>query len=479
MPQHPFEPKSVPGHVPELSPELSPELAAGDPVAWTRALVRIPSVNPSLEATGTGEGAVADLVAQALEVWGFEVTCVKAADGPATPPLRRPSVVGWDRSAGAAAPTVLLCGHLDTVGVEGMQVSPYGDERQDDTLHVDETGRSTTPEVLKGRGSADMKSGVAAILHAAAQHRRRSAVGRPAVNLVVALTADEEHASRGLEALLSRGLLSGAGGGATVDFAIVCEPTSLALAPANKGFLWVTVRAHGRAAHGSRPEIGRDAIRQIGRFLAALDALDETPNGSFARAFPAHPLLGDGSLHAGTIRGGVAPSVYPEAAEVELEVRLLPGDTPERWLAALAELARTVEAAHPDVPLTLEPGLVRPGADLDVAHPGVAGLWAALEAEGIPPRIEPMTAWVESAWLMEAGIPALCFGPGSIAQAHTVDEWVSVHEIRSAARVLDGFLQAGGGLTGAGGAAGASRPSGASSPANTSDFEPSHPSDAP
>lgn len=437
-------PAALPG------PALDPALQAGDPVAWTRTLVGIPSVNPSLEAGGGGEGEVAALVAQALRGWGFEVEEIMAEPGPATvteplsAPVPRPSVVARCFQSGPRAPTVLLCGHLDTVGIAGMQVPPFG------------ATSSAQPQRLWGRGAADMKSGVAAILYAAARYAARCAespdAGSPpastpaAVNLVVALTADEEHASIGLEALLAGGSLAGPGG-SKVDFAVVCEPTSLALAPANKGFLWVTVEAQGRAAHGSRPEIGRDAIRQLARFIAALDALDAPPHPA-AHPHPAapphpaaHPLLGDGSFHMGTIQGGAAPSVYPEHASLELEVRLLPNDTPARWVSALRGLAEQVERHSPGIPLTLTPGLFRPGANLSVDHPWVGRLAEALAAEEVPVRIEPMTAWVESAWLMEAGIPALCFGPGSIAQAHTADEWVDVDEIVIAARVLDAFLR--------------------------------------
>jgi acetylornithine deacetylase len=279
-----------------------------------------------------------------------------------------------------------------------------------------------------------MKSGVAAILSAAAAvaHMDTPFPGR----LVIALTADEEHASLGLQDLIE--------GGLAVDAAIVTEPTSLTMAPANKGFLWMTLRAEGKAAHGSRPELGRDAIRGLARAIVALDALDDAGRGSLTGGgMPPHILLGRASLHAGTIRGGEAPSVYPAHAEVTLEARLLPGDDPQTVLEEVRTALRVVEASSQGIRLSLEQGMFRPAAALSLDTPLVKGLEASLEACGVEPRVAPMTAWVESAWLMQMGIPALCFGPGSIAQAHTDDESVAEDEIRKAAEVLTHLIVSG------------------------------------
>ncbi len=385
-------------------PEDRGHLEAGDPVAWTRALVAVPSVNPELEEGGSGEAAVAELVEPFLRSWGFEVERHEP----------RPGRVSLVARLGNSAPVLALCGHLDTVGAAGMTIPPF------------QPGAPGGARI-QGRGSADMKSGVAAALAAAAAVARNGGPRRGSLALV--LTADEEHASIGLEALLA--------GGLRADGVIVTEPTELAVAPANRGFVWVEVRGRGRAAHGSRPEVGRDAIRQVGRFLAALDALDGRGGelrirGGVAR----HPLLGAESLHAGTIEGGEAPSVYPAECRLVLEARILPGRAPEEVVDEVASLAREVENRHPGVPLEVTGGLARPGADLPDDAPLLTALRRALEAAGVPRRTEGMTAWVESAWFVEAGIPALCFGPGSIARAHTADEWVAVDEIEAAARVL-------------------------------------------
>jgi acetylornithine deacetylase len=386
------------------------DLRCGDPVVWTRLLVAIPSVNPSLDAHGEGEARVADAILPFLEQWGFQVERREPVPG-------RVSLVA---RFGSEAPTLLLCGHLDTVGVSEMIIPPFEPRR--------EAGR------IWGRGSADMKSGVAVILSVAASASRQGCP--PSGSLMLVLTADEEWASLGLEDLLKDGL--------TADAAIVTEPTSLSMAPANKGFLWMTVRARGKAAHGSRPELGRDAIRGLARFVAALDALDEGGDGPLkGGGMPRHILLGSASLHAGTIRGGESPSVYPAQAEVTLEARLLPGDDPQGILAEVRGVMEAVQESSSGVTFSLEPGMFRPAAALSLESPLIQGLEASLERCGVEPRVEPMTAWVESSWLMEAGIPALCFVPGSIADAHTVDESVSEEEIRKAAQVLQDLVCSG------------------------------------
>lgn len=396
---------------PEDQASSEADLSSGDPIAWARLLVSINSVNPSLESSGAGEAAVADAILPYLVRWGFQVDRREPA----------PGRVSLFATLGSGAPRLLLCGHLDTVGVRGMVVPPF------------DPGQ--VPGRIQGRGSADMKGGVAVILAAAAAwaHLDRPPEG----SLALALTADEEYASLGLRDLLSQNLRA--------DAAIVTEPTSLAMAPANKGFLWMTVRAQGKAAHGSRPDLGRDAIRGLARALVALDALDDAGNGPLLLGTEdSHILLGHASLHAGTIQGGEAPSVYPATAEVTLEARLLPGHDPQAMVGRVRQVLQRVELENPNVRLSLEPGMFRPGAALSPDCPLVRGMQRALEACDVEPRVAPMTAWVESAWLMEAGIPSLCFGPGSIADAHTDDESVSEEEIRKAAQVLIHLTVSGG-----------------------------------
>ncbi len=371
----------------------------GDPHALAQALVSIPSVNPDLEPDGAGEEEIAAFCAELLDSWGLDVTVTDAVPG-------RPNLVAHLPGDG---PTLLLNGHLDTVGVHGMSIDPFA---------ADIVGGR-----LRGRGSCDMKGGVAALMaatHALLQHPRR----RP--GLIVALTADEENASVGMASLVKAGVQA--------DLAVVCEPTELAIMPAHKGFIWMEASFRGHAAHGSRPDIGVDAIRHAALYLAALD--------DHARALteaPPHPLLGYGSFHAGTIRGGHAASVYPEACTLVLERRTLPGEdhaeAVKSFRDALARLAETEPSLVADLGVVLE----RPGTEVPIGAPLVQGLSAALRDEGRPARIEGMTAWVDAAYLNEVGIPAVCFGPGSIEQAHTADEWVELEEITACVDVLTRF----------------------------------------
>ena len=373
----------------------------GDPVALAAWLVSIPSVNPALEKDGAGEAAIAQACAELLEGWGLEATITEPATG-------RPNVVGRLEGQG---PTILLNGHLDTVGVAGMTIDPF---------EVSFDGNR-----MYGRGSCDMKAGDAALLATA----YRLAKEGPRPNLVVALTSDEEHASVGMADLVSAG-------GPDADLAIVCEPTNLSVMPAHKGFVWIRALFRGLAAHGSRPDIGVDAIRHAALYLSALDSY-----GRELKSRAAHPLLEYGSVHAGKIQGGTAESVYPDECELLLERRTLPGETPETVVNEFQSVLDMVTANEPTMEACLTMTLERPGTEVALSHPLVTGLLRSGEAFEVEPVVEGMTAWVDAAFLNETGIPAVCYGPGSIEQAHTDDEWVDIRQIHSCANVLEHFVR--------------------------------------
>ena len=373
----------------------------GDPVALAAWLVSIPSVNPALEKDGAGEAAIAQACAELLEGWGLEATITEPATG-------RPNVVGRLEGQG---PTILLNGHLDTVGVAGMTIDPF---------EVSFDGNR-----MYGRGSCDMKAGDAALLATA----YRLAKEGPRPNLVVALTSDEEHASVGMADLVSEG-------GPDAGLAIVCEPTNLSVMPAHKGFVWIRALFRGLAAHGSRPDIGVDAIRHAALYLSALDSY-----GRELKSRAAHPLLEYGSVHAGKIQGGTAESVYPDECELLLERRTLPGETPETVVNEFQSVLDMVTANEPTMEACLTMTLERPGTEVALSHPLVTGLLRSGEAFEVEPVVEGMTAWVDAAFLNETGIPAVCYGPGSIEQAHTDDEWVDIRQIHSCANVLEHFVR--------------------------------------
>lgn len=370
-------------------------IARGDAVALARALVRIDSRNPTLVPASPGEGEVARVLASVLDEWGFSVKLQDAAPG-------RPNVVA--RIGPSDAPALMLNGHLDVVGVEGMSHDPFGADVRDGRLY--------------GRGSADMKAGIAAMCAAATTVTRQSKA-----QIVITAVADEEYESLGLRALLASGV--------TADAAIVTEPTRLAICPAHRGFAWMDVTLTGRAAHGSRYDLGVDAITHAALLLAELDALEQTRPGG-----PVHPLLGRASLHASTIQGGVGMSTYPERCELAIERRTLPGESADAALREVTEACARVKARRPEFTAEVRLRTAQRPSDVPVDAPVVERLRAALEAEGMKVRVEGLSAWTDAALLNEAGIPAVCFGPGDISLAHAAEEFVPVAEIEQCTRVL-------------------------------------------
>lgn len=374
-------------------------LPPGDAVALARALIAIDSRNPTLVPGAPGEGEAARLLATTLQQWGFDVELTEAAPG-------RPNVVG---RIGSGEHTLLLAGHLDTVGVEAMIHAPF-DARVDD-------GR------IYGRGSTDMKSGVAAMC-AAAVRSADSARCR----VIVAAVCDEEYESLGMRALVASGL--------TADAAILTEPTRLTIAPAHRGFVWLTVRFRGKAAHGSRYDIGVDAIRHAGLFLAELEVLDA---GDLTRS--THPLLGRASVHASTIAGGEGFSTYPGECVLRIERRTLPGESAEEVTNEVYEMLARVNQRTAGLDASVELMTAQSPSEVSENEAIVRALGSALESERLPVRIAGMSAWTDAAILNDAGIPAICFGPGDIGMAHAAEEFVEISEIQQATAVLERLVR--------------------------------------
>jgi acetylornithine deacetylase len=270
---------------------------------------------------------------------------------------------------------------------------------------------------LYGRGAYDMKAGLAAALIAC----REAAALDLAGDVIVAAVADEEHASLGIQEVLAS---------VGADGAIVTEPTELQLVVAHKGFVWSEVEVSGRAAHGSRPHLGVDAIVKAGPILAALGALDEELEKR------THPLLGRPSVHASKIRGGEEMSSYPARCVLGLERRTLPGESARSVEAELASLLEGCRAADPGLEAEQRTLLVREPFEVDPGAEFVTTVGDAVATElGEPPTIGGASYWADAAYIAAAGIPTVMLGPGGEG-AHAIEEWVSISDTEAVARAL-------------------------------------------
>lgn len=361
------------------------------------ALVRCNSINPAFGTGGTDESEAADLVASWLREMGAETRTCEFAPG-------RRSVIGRLPGVGGGR-SLMLYGHLDTVGVEGM-TAPFDPEVLDGRMY--------------GRGTYDMKGGVAACLAAA---RAVVESGTPhRGDLYVVGVADEETESRGMQQVLEL---------IRPDAAIVTEATELDIGVAHKGFCWIEVVTEGRAAHGSRPDEGVDANQMMGRFLAAFEAHAEA-----IRRGPSHPLVGSGSAHVGTIHGGTGPSIYAATCRVELERRTLPGERPSEVLAAIQGMLDQLAGRDPAFRATCRLLLDRPSFEQDPASPIVAAVQAATVAvRGEPARVIGHSFWMDASLLKEAGVETVVLGPSG-AGAHADVEFVDLGSVRTLAAIL-------------------------------------------
>lgn len=358
-------------------------------------LVEIDSVNPDLVPGGAGEGEIASFVAGWLERAGLQVWIEEIAPG-------RPNVVAVARGTGDG-PTLMLNAHTDTVGVAGME-RPHDPRVEDGRLY--------------GRGAYDMKGSLAAVMLAGAEAKRRGLPG----DVIVTAVVDEEYASIGTDAIVQRW---------TADAAIVAEPTGFDVCVAHKGFVWLEVETVGRAAHGSRPDLGVDAIAKMGKALVALEELDQ-----WHRARPSHPLLGGGSLHASLIEGGQELSSYPERCLLRVERRTVPGETPEQVEGQIRSLLEDLAAGDPDFQASVTRTFSRGAFEVAEDEPIVSAVRRhAGAALGREPSMVGHFGWMDSAILAGAGIPTVVFGPGGEG-AHAAVEWVELGDVKRCADVL-------------------------------------------
>ena len=364
-----------------------------------RDLIALPSVNPAFLPDGdahAGERRVAEFLAATAAQCGLEVELIEGLPG-------RPNLLARLTPTGKVRYRVLLAPHTDTIG----------SDLDSNFIPREKAGR------LYGRGACDTKGSVAAMLSALGEVA--AAKQRPAATeIVFAALMDEENAQAGSRALVASGLKA--------DLAIVGEPTLGQVVTAHKGSLWLKLETRGKAAHGAKPELGVNAIREMAGVVTLLET-------EYARALSRqhHPLLGHGTVNVGVITGGRQPNVVPDRCEIVIDRRTLPGETEagvRREIGALLrrsglEATMTGTKLAPCLPLETDPRL--PLVQQLGACAGQASLLG-------------VDYFCDAAVLSAGGIPSVVFGPGDIAQAHTADEWIARKSLERAKSILVRFL---------------------------------------
>jgi len=341
-------------------------------------------------------------------------------------PKRENIVARFDGSPSPAAggKIILFEAHQDTVPVDGMTIDPWKPTVRDGRLY--------------GRGSCDIKGGMTAMLGALARLVAERPAERP--TLIMACTVNEEHGYSGATALARMWTAQGAESiiPRTPDAAVIAEPTNLDVVVAHKGAVRWRCHTHGRAAHSSQPQLGDNAIYKMARVVAALE--------NYARDVPAslsaHPLCGRPSLSVGVVSGGLSVNTVPARCTIEIDRRIIPGEDGEtayrqvvEFVNKRTELGSALEHERP----FLEGRSLGDGPNKQLATQLVdASRRVRSQAAeiGVP-------FGTDAATIAAAGVPSVVFGPGSIAQAHTADEWLDLDELSAASEALYQFVRAG------------------------------------
>jgi acetylornithine deacetylase/succinyl-diaminopimelate desuccinylase family protein len=360
-----------------------------------RQLVAIDSINPDLVPGSAGEEKIARFISDWFARAGLEVVWDELVPG-------RPNIIGIARGTGGGR-SLLLNAHMDTVGIVGME-RPLEPFIQDNRLY--------------GRGAYDMKGGLAAIMAAGAAAKNRSLRG----DVIITAVADEEYASIGTASIVKNW---------HADAAIVTEPTDLNICTAHKGFVWLDIETEGIAAHGSRPDIGVDAIVKMGKVLVGIDELDHS-----LRTSPSHRLLGSGSVHASLIRGGQELSSYPNHCFLSVERRTVPGETLLNVEAEMTEILEQIASSDPTFKASIKTRMSREPFETSLDERIVQMLLHKTSMIlGHQPIEIGHPGWMDSALLSAGGIPTVIFGPGGEG-AHAVVEWSNLEHVERCAEIL-------------------------------------------
>jgi len=361
-------------------------------------MIRVNSVNPSLANRGDGERRIAHYIGNYLKKIGIEVDYQEIDSN-------RANVVGVLRGTGGGR-NIMLNGHSDTVSIERMDIAPLDPKS--------ENGR------VYGRGALDMKSGLAAQITAVKSIVESGM--RLKGDIILACVADEEYASLGTETLIKK---------YSADAAIICEPTDLKITVAHKGFAWAKVEVFGKAAHGSFPDEGVDAIVKAAKFLVEVENL-----GKHNLSQRNHPLLGSPSVHASLISGGIELSTYPDYCKIKLERRTLPGENRETVAAEIEGIIEKMNSSDKQFKANYDVFFYRPALEISKEQPIVQTLKKA--CQGVlrkEPEFVGMSGWLDSAVLAEAGIPTVIFGPRGEG-AHGSVEYVDFDSVIATTGVL-------------------------------------------
>lgn len=368
-------------------------------VELLQKLIQIPSVNPD-DSPGTEmthEQKIAEWLEQYLADEGFEVTLETVLEG-------RPNLIA-KYPGGSERKRVMLAPHLDTVGVGGMTIDPFCGELKEGKIW--------------GRGSSDTKGPMAAMITALVENKELLAELPVAVDFVAFM--GEESTQQGSKHFSKHHADE-------YEFAVAGEPTLLNLVNVTKGATWITVEAHGKAAHSSQPELGENAIMILAR---SLDMINRKFSNRLATY--SHPILGHSTLNIGTINGGSRPNIVPDYASAQIDIRTTP---------ALQEVGGAVSLleefiAEMQLPISIKSYHENPPMETAEDNPYIKKLLSSSvdsETVGAP--------WFsDAAHLTDGGIPSICAGPGSIDQAHTKDEWIKVSDLEAGVVFFSNFIK--------------------------------------
>lgn len=363
-------------------------------------LVKLPSVNP-MGRPAKAEISLEHRVTAYLEA--FFKNLGAPYERQTVAPGRDNIIARFESGPG---PTLVLEVHQDTVPVDNMTIEPFGGRVEGNKLY--------------GRGAVDIKGGMAAMLTAFARLVRERPRG--AVNVLMACTVDEEHTFLGVQELVKRGLKA--------DYAIVAEPTNLNIVNAHKGVVRWHMSTTGRSCHSSKPENGVNAIYRMGRVITGIEKYAKELSASIVC-----PVLGPATISVGVIQGGAGVNTVPDRCTIEIDRRAVGGENPKDAPRQVLDYLRLVEGLDFPIEMTpcwiAEPALMPAGSD-EIA----ARLGRAIDQVRGSHKVHSVPFGTDAATISWSGVPAVIFGPGDIAQAHTCDEWAPLDEVEQAAEIL-------------------------------------------